>query len=597
MANTLIVRLAEDAWNGDAQFTLTVDGVQIAGPTSVTTKEGTGYQEFTYTGDYGAGPHTVAVNFINDGWGGSAATDRNLYVNGIVFDGTFYAGQTASNNATNGGPDTDPNAAEMNVNGTTTFSNVVNGSSSSPSSPPLSTAGSDTLVLHLAEDAWNGNAQFALFVDGVQIAGPTEVTTAHGSGFQDFTYTGDFGAGPHDIDIRFLNDAWGGSTATDRNLYVGGITFNGVDYAGETAHNTAMGGAPATDPNAAEMFVNGDVTFSGVTGTGGTGGTGGGGTGGGSDTTANHIVGTDGADTLSASTGNNVIDGLGGNDTLTGGTGDDTLNGGAGDDVLRAGSGHQVLNGGDGNDSLNFDSSSAGQTGTGGPGSDNYFYVLHAGGGSLTITDFQPGSGGDHFTFVDGFLDYTYGPYIFSAIYNHMVDQSNGSTVLTNDNGSTITFQGVTRDQFTADNFSSYSQGHPPPYNGGPTDTLVLHLSEDAYNGDATFRLLIDGKQMTGPVNVTTSHSTGGFEDFTYTGQFGTNPHTVEIQFVNDAYGGTPSTDRNLYVGGIDYNGVHFAGQTAENTAMVGGPDIDPNAAEMYANGSVIFHNVTDGLV
>jgi hypothetical protein len=47
---------------------------------------------------------------------------------------------------------------------------------------------------------------------------------------------------------------------------------------------------------------------------------------------------------------------------------------------------------------------------------------------------------------------------------------------------------------------------------------------------------------------------------------------------------------------GVDDNGVHFSGQTATNTAMGGGADVDRNAAEMYANGSVIFHNVTDGI-
>jgi hypothetical protein len=333
-------------------------------------------------------------------------------------------------------------------------------------------------------------------------------------------------------------------------------------------------------------------TSGGTSGGGETAGDPGGGTGGG---TVNHIVGTDGNDSLTGGAGTNLIDGLGGNDTLTGGAGDDTINGGAGNDVLRAGPGHDVLNGGDGNDSLNFASENAGQIATGGAGSDTYFYTLHAGGGSLTITDFQPGSGGDHFTFVDGYLNFNYGPYTFDAIYSRMVDQPDGSTVLTNDNGSTIKFEGVTRDQFTADNFSSYSQGHEPPYSGGPTSTLVLHLAEDAFNGDATFRLLVDGKQMTGPVDVTTAHGSG-FEDFTFTGQFGTSPHTVEIQFANDAWGGTASTDRNLYVGGIDYNGVHFSGQTAENTAMGSGPDVDPNAAEMYTNGSVIFHNVTDAL-
>ena len=39
-------------------------------------------------------------------------------------------------------------------------------------------------------------------------------------------------------------------------------------------------------------------------------------------------------------------------------------------------------------------------------------------------------------------------------------------------------------------------------------------------------------------------------------------PHAVTVRFLNDAYAGTPSLDRNLYVNGISYDGV-VNGQTA----------------------------------
>jgi endoglucanase len=263
-SDTLVLHLAEDAWNGDAQFTVEVDGKQIAGPTAVTTAHSSGgFQDFTYTGDFGAGPHTVAIHFINDGWGGTAATDRNLYVGGIDFGGTHYAWTTASNDAANGA--SDANAAVMAVNGTVAFGNVSGGSELSTPPAPIS-SGTDSLVLHLAEDAWNGDAQFTLDVDGKQIAGPTAVTTPHGSGFEDFTFQGDFGAGPHAVAIHFINDAWGGSASTDRNLYVGGIEFNGQHYDGQTAQNDAHNGQPDTDPSAAEMLINGTVTFANVVG-------------------------------------------------------------------------------------------------------------------------------------------------------------------------------------------------------------------------------------------------------------------------------------------------------------------------------------------
>ena len=124
MADTLTLHLSEDAWDGDPQFTVDLDGTQIAGPTTVTTPHGFGFQDFSYNGDFGAGPHTVAVHFLNDAWGGTATTDRNLYVGGIDFNGQHYAGQNADNNAGNGQTDVDPHAAEMLINGTVTFHDV-----------------------------------------------------------------------------------------------------------------------------------------------------------------------------------------------------------------------------------------------------------------------------------------------------------------------------------------------------------------------------------------------------------------------------------------------------------------------------------------
>src|SRR5690349_19539710 len=124
--DTLVVKLSEDAWNGDAQFTLDVDGVQIAGPTSVQALHSDGsIEEIAYTGAFGAGPHTIAINFINDAYGGTADTDRNLYVEGITYNGTDYSGQGQPN--TGAGADTDPNAAEVLSNGTVTFANIAEG--------------------------------------------------------------------------------------------------------------------------------------------------------------------------------------------------------------------------------------------------------------------------------------------------------------------------------------------------------------------------------------------------------------------------------------------------------------------------------------
>jgi hypothetical protein len=255
--DTLVLHLSEDAWNGDAQFAVLVDGTRIGGPLSVTTAHSTGtFEDFTFNGDFGAGPHTVEVDFLNDAWGGTPDTDRNLYVEGITFNGVGYSGQGRPN--TGAGPDTDPNAAEVFSNGAVTFTDV---SGSSPPPPPSGTT--STIVLHVSEDAWNGDAQFLVLVDGVQQGGVQTATASHSAGqVQNLTITGDYGAlGPTTVAIQFINDAWGGTADTDRNLYVQGIDVNGSHFAGNTATDNAANGHEADDFSAAVMDINGTATF------------------------------------------------------------------------------------------------------------------------------------------------------------------------------------------------------------------------------------------------------------------------------------------------------------------------------------------------
>ncbi len=60
-------------------------------------------------------------------------------------------------------------------------------------------------------------------------------------------------------------------------------------------------------------------------------------------TDRNEIVGTEGADVLTAGPDSTDLLGLDGNDTLVGGTGNDTLNGGAGSDILTGGAGRDTF--------------------------------------------------------------------------------------------------------------------------------------------------------------------------------------------------------------------------------------------------------------
>ena len=88
---------------------------------------------------------------------------------------------------------------------------------------------SSRLTLNLSEDAYKGDAQFTVSVDGQQIGGVQAVTALHSAGrSQDFVFTGSFGSVQHVVSIDFLNDLYGGSTAADRNLYVNAISFDGT---------------------------------------------------------------------------------------------------------------------------------------------------------------------------------------------------------------------------------------------------------------------------------------------------------------------------------------------------------------------------------
>ena len=101
------------------------------------------------------------------------------------------------------------------------------GNSGAPANPTPS-AVADTLTLNVSEDAWQGDAQFIVSVDGKQVGGVTTVTALHANGQnQDFTFRDFWGAGPHNIGVTFLNDAYGGTAQTDRNLYVNGAALNG----------------------------------------------------------------------------------------------------------------------------------------------------------------------------------------------------------------------------------------------------------------------------------------------------------------------------------------------------------------------------------
>jgi hypothetical protein len=82
-------------------------------------------------------------------------------------------------------------------------------------------------VLALSEDAYNGNAQFIAKMDGKQLGAAQSVTALNSAGkTQSFTFSGTWGAGPHKVEVDFINDAFAGP-GKDRNLTVDQVTYDG----------------------------------------------------------------------------------------------------------------------------------------------------------------------------------------------------------------------------------------------------------------------------------------------------------------------------------------------------------------------------------
>jgi hypothetical protein len=225
--------------------------------------------------------------------------------------------------------------------------------------------GSDTLLLKVSEDAYKGDAQFTVSVDGEQLGGTFTATTLHSpGGSQSLAFKGDFGAGAHTVAVQFLNDAYAGTAATDRNLYVNDIVYNGTDthlsgsLMGNGAKTFAVSGG--TTPSVSETGDHGSLQKNlSQTGTYSVGG----------DT---FVLTSGNASSVTLGTGASQVKFVGPNSVkLTGGSGQATVAADAGNNTFIAGAGSLDITGGAGKDA----------------------YVFHATGGLLTVEDFSLAKG------------------------------------------------------------------------------------------------------------------------------------------------------------------------------------------------------------
>ena len=87
-----MLKVCEGAYEGDARFTVSVDGTPVGGTETATLLGAT--EDFTFLGNWGSGQHSVVVDFTNGL--SDAGGSRNLFIEGMSYDGTAVSGSTAN---------------------------------------------------------------------------------------------------------------------------------------------------------------------------------------------------------------------------------------------------------------------------------------------------------------------------------------------------------------------------------------------------------------------------------------------------------------------------------------------------------------------
>ncbi len=416
--DTLVLRVSQDAFTGaDALFRVYVDGVQVGGNYAASALRKAGqFDTLTLTGNWGSGAHDVEIRYLNDFRNVITGENRNLYVESVQLNGQLLTGGNAA----------------LLTNGATTFS-----------------TGPDQLVVKVSQDAMAGaDAQFQIFVDGFQIGGNFSTSALRNAWQSDtLTFAGDWGAGPHDVQVKFLNDGYNGATGADRNLFVESVAFNGQYLTGGTA----------------ALFYTGSTTsFK---------------------------------------------------------TGSDTL-------VVKVSQAAMA-------------------------GADAQFQVFVDGvqqGGNYSVSALRKAGKADALTFTG---DWGLGKHDVQIRFVN--DAQNTRTG--EDRNLFVESVALNGNILTGDGPNLYKNGGATFSTGA--DTLVLKVSQSAMAGaDTLFRVYVDGVQVGGNFSTAALRKAGQSDTLSFTGDWGTGAHKVEVQFLNDARNLLTGEDRNLYIEGATYNGV-----------------------------------------
>ena len=437
------------------------------------------------------------------------------------------------------------------------------------------------LVLSLSEDAWQGDAQFTISIDGQQVGGVRTATASHAAGqSQAFAIDTTLSAGTHQVGITFVNDAWGGTASTDRNLFLNAATYNGQSVAGSTA----------------ALFSNGTASFS-LTATNQTAPVT-------SPVTLTSAPAPAPFPVVAPSSGAYAFEGpKWGSPTITWSFASSTYAedaampfsstiGAAYQSTVQqavqhwaAVSGLNLVQQADSADPIKAANIRIGFADLNTPtsytmGYTSYHYASVSNGSTTfssdTIIRLEDPSKDPLYTGSGGSLTYQgFSTTLYQTVLHEFghalgLDHSTDSNTVmyatlgpanTDLNASDVAgiqaLYGITPTP-VATPLPSVAAPTPTPV---PTpvpitaDTLVLRLSEDAYQGDAQFTATLDGKSLGSAQSVTAMHGAGTSQAFTFAGSFGPGMHDLAVTFTNDKW--DPGVgDRNLYVIGATLNGT-----------------------------------------
>ncbi|MCH9673463.1 MAG: DUF4114 domain-containing protein, partial [Gammaproteobacteria bacterium] len=94
---------------------------------------------------------------------------------------------------------------------------------------------------------------------------------------------------------------------------------------------------------------------------------------------------------------------------------------------------------------------------------------------------------------------------------------------------------------------------------GQGASTVSVRVAGTDFQGPPQFRLLVDGEQVGGIYTAEADHSAGEWQTVSVAGDFGPNgPQSVEVDYINDVWGGHWTRDRNLHVESIEVNGTRY---------------------------------------